>query len=138
MKLTSSTTPSDVQRKWWAQQAVVYFLAAGKNPAAIKIGVTQWSRVNSRLAACQTGNHEQLELIGIIPFKDGDLPLKNAEDAERTLHLRFRELRRFPEGTRGQEWFTASPVLLEYIRDNTMPPEKFGFVRRISTLIDQA
>lgn len=135
MKPTAPTSDSAAQLKWWSQQAIVYFIAAGNPASAIKIGVTQWSGASSRISACQTGNHEPLEMVGVIPFREGKLPLKDAEDEERRLHLQFQFLRRFPEGVRGQEWFTVAPALLEFIRIHTRPPEEFGFARRVSQMI---
>jgi len=82
--------------------------------------------------AIQSSNHEQLELIGVLPFRGTPYPMKEAEDRERLLHAQFRELQRFPEGSRGCEWFTAAPEFLMWIEANSKKPEEFDFVRFVS------
>ena len=134
MKPTAPTSTSDFQLSWWRQRAIVYFIAAGNPPIAIKIGVTQWQSAKKRIGACQTGNHEALRLIGIHRFIEGDFPLKSAEDKERELHHIFRKWQRFPEGTRGHEWFTASEELIDYIRSHADQPTEHGFTTYVSEM----
>ena len=134
MKEPAATSDSPLQMVWWSSQAMVYFIGADSPPVAIKIGVTKWSRAKNRIGECQTGNHEPLELLGVIPFLDGDLPLRQAEVLERKLHEDFRAFQRFPEGSRGHEWFHARPELLAHIQANTQSPEKFGFARNVSKM----
>jgi hypothetical protein len=87
---------------------------------------------------CQTGNHEPLELLGVIPFLEGDYPLFEAEKEERRLHKQFEYLRRFRHGSRGHEWFTASSDLLDFIRRHSRSPEEFSFTRSVSVLMKRA
>lgn len=128
MKPTTNSTNAN-QLAWWAREAVVYFIAAGAPAVAIKIGVTGLRSVRSRLGALQSANHEPIELLGVLAFRDLPLPMKRAEDLERELHERFRRLQRAPEGTRGYEWFTAAPELIEFIAQRTVRPESLGLPR---------
>ena len=130
MKPTSDSN-SDRTLKWWASDAVVYFVAAAQPPIAVKIGVTKWDSVARRLSHLQSSNHERLELLGVIPFRGSEQPMREAEDRERELHQTFRQHQRFPEGTRGYEWFTANPSLIRYIEEHTTEPEALGFPRFI-------
>ena len=129
MRPTALSSSNALQLAWWARDAVVYFIAAGKPAIAIKIGVTTWATVASRLAALQGANHEPLELLGVIPFREVDQPMKAAEDKERLLHQQFRQLQRTREGNRGYEWFTASEELLRFIQQDATDPDRLGFRR---------
>lgn len=73
----------------------VYFIQAGRS---IKIGLA--TNVKARMAELQTGNHEELQLLGFIP---GDRCL------ERQLHRRFSEFR-----IRG-EWFSDCDAIRGFI-----------------------
>lgn len=64
-------------------------------------------------------------------FTEGDYPTKEAEDLERRLHLEFSHLARFKPGTRGAEWFSASPDLLARIREIGVKPESLGLPKSI-------
>ena len=125
---------NDSQLKWWRAPGVIYFLAAGSPAVAIKIGVTTRATLLERMKKTQTHNHELIELLGIIRFSDGEFPTREAEDQERILHARFAHLCRFKPHTRGAEWFTTSPELLEMIAESSIPPETLGFPRFVSTL----
>jgi hypothetical protein len=73
----------------------------------------------------QSSNHETVELLGIIPFLEGDWPARRAELCERKLHLHFSKQQRFEPHTAGAEWFTPGTELLDYIKGHTCPPENF-------------
>jgi hypothetical protein len=96
-----SSNPS--QLTWWRSPGVIYFIAAGRPPSAIKIGVTTRATLLERMKKTQTHNHEPIELLGVIRFNDGDNPTRDAEDQQRLLHLKFAHLLRFKPGTRGAE-----------------------------------
>lgn len=117
------------QLKWWQAPGVIYFFAAGSPAIAIKIGVTTRATLLDRMKKTQAHNHEPIELLGVIRFSDGEFPTRDAEDQERVLHTRFTHLCRFKPHTRGAEWFTASPELLEMIAETSIPPETLGFPR---------
>ena len=136
MKPPKETTDSPVQAAWWSSPGVLYFFAAGSPPVAIKIGVaaltngcTLQEGVMRRLRDIQTSNHELVELLGLILFSDGQYPTRLAEVLERELHIKFAQFQRFKPGTRGAEWFTPSPELLEYIQGNAQQPESLGVPR---------
>lgn len=73
----------------------VYFVKAAH---AIKIGYT--IDLTARMTALQTGNHEQLQFLGIIPC-----PM----DEERKIHARFAHLRIH------HEWFHDDPEIRLYL-----------------------
>ena len=100
---------------WYAKPGVIYFVGAGSPPVAIKIGVTQRDKLDQRLRAIQTSNHEPISLLGAITFSEGDLPLLQAERREQELHQQFAKCQRFPDGKVGHEWFSAVPELLAFI-----------------------
>lgn len=117
---------------------MLYFFAAGSPPAAIKIGVTALSNgctlregVMRRLRQVQTSNHELVELLGLILFNDGQYPTRVAEVLERELHIKFAQSQRFKPNTRGAEWFTPTPELLQYILGNAQMPESLGVPRLV-------
>lgn len=62
--------------------SVVYFVAAGNPPEAVKIGHT--CDMGSRLNGIQTGNHLPVRLLGTVP---------GGFDLEQVLHRRFAHLR---------------------------------------------
>ena len=124
---------SETQFKWWQAPGVIYFFAAGNPAIAIKIGVTTRATLLDRMKKIQTHNHEPIELLGVIRFSDGEFPTRDAEDQERILHTRFAHLARFKQNTRGAEWFSASPELLETIAETSIPPETLGFPRFVCT-----
>lgn len=126
------------QLKWWQTPGVIYFLAAGNPAIAIKIGVTTRATLLDRMKKAQTHNHEPIELLGVIRFSDGDYPTRDAEDQERILHARFANLCRFKQHTRGAEWFTPSPELLEMITESSIPPETLGFPRFVCIPVSDA
>lgn len=128
MKPTKDSS-NEIQLKWWRSRGIVYFVAAGTPPIAIKIGVATRDAVIKRVQTIQTHNHETIELLGVIPFDSGEFPMCEAEDRERLLHIQFAHLQRFKPHTRAAEWFTFSPELLACIVEISIPPEQFGFPR---------
>ena len=134
MKPTKDST-NEKQLKWWRSPSVIYFIAAGSPPTAIKVGVTKRTSVRNRLQTTQTHNHEPVELLGVIPFDTGEFPMRAAEDQERLLHIRFAALNRFKPHTRGAEWLATSPELLRTIAETATLPETLGLPRFVCTLI---
>ena len=126
-------TKSETQDKWERSQAVVYLIAAGKPPQAIKIGITGRSAksVTHRLRAIQGANHMFVELLGVIPFEQGERPMLAAQTREGELHRQFAALQRFERGWVGCEWFTFGEDLSRFIADHTTPPEQLGLPRTI-------
>ena len=124
MRPTKSTeTASKSTREWWSCPGVVYFLSVGEPIVAVKIGMfavtpktTFQSAMVRRLSNIQSSNHELVEVHRVRVFTEGDYPTKDAEDFERELHNEFSHLARFKPGTRGAEWFDASPDLLSRIQ----------------------
>jgi hypothetical protein len=87
-----------------------YFVQVGTD-GPIKIGQT--IDVQKRLSMLQTGNHEEMRLLLVLPDRS----------AERELHRRFTSCR-----LRG-EWFKPAPELLSFIRDSAKQEIAFpGFV----------
>ncbi len=131
-------TASESTREWWRCPGVVYFLSVGEPIVAVKIGmfaVTPKTNLRSamirRLSNIQSSNHELVEVYRVLTFTDGDYPTKDAEDFEREMHNEFSHLARFKLGTRGAEWFDASPDLLNRIREIAFPPESLGLPKYI-------
>src|SRR5437868_601225 len=115
---------------WWKNPGVIYFIAAGEPPAAIKIGMAAITSnrgmdatIVRRLSQIQSSNHERVRLLGVIQFTDGPYPTRDAEGKERELHTEFGHLRRFAEYSRGAEWFNAAPELLARIEQIATKPE---------------
>lgn len=141
----SADTASDSTRKWWQCPGVVYFLSVGNPIIAVKIGmfaVTPKTNLRSamvrRLSSIQSSNHELVEVYRARTFTEGDYPTKDAEDFERELHNEFSHLARFEPGTRGAEWFDASPDLLTRIGELSYPPESLGLPKYIGKRITLA
>jgi hypothetical protein len=84
----------------------------------------------------QAHNHEPIELLGVIRYVDGEFPTRDAEDKARLLHAKFAHLCRFKQHTRGADWFTSSPELLELIAETAHSPETLGFPRFVCALAD--
>jgi hypothetical protein len=126
-------TKSETQDKWERSQAVVYFIAAGQPPVAIKIGITGRAEksVRHRLRAIQSSNHMFIELLGAIPFEQGKRPMLAAQTHEGELHRQFARLQRFERTWVGSEWFTCDDELLYFIRDHATAPEQLGLPRTI-------
>lgn len=136
-----STQPEDTQTKsekyshpWYAKSGLLYFIAAGRPPVAIKIGVTQATTMRTRLKAIQSANHEPVELLGVIQFDSGEKPLLQAERAERELHRRFGSSQRLVDWSVGYEWFTTSQELLDYIASHATPPEQLDLPRTLAQI----
>ncbi|MCB1130613.1 MAG: GIY-YIG nuclease family protein [Verrucomicrobiae bacterium] len=136
MKPTKDSS-NETQLKWWRSPGVIYFLAAGNPPSAIKIGVTTRATLLDRMRKTQTHNHEPIELLGVIRFDEGEFPTRDAEDQERLLHLRFAHLLRFKPGTRGSEWFSISAELLDWIGSTAITPEVLGVQRFVCTPVNR-
>lgn len=133
---TIPDSSTDAQSKWWRSPGMLYFLAAGIPPVAVQIGVTTRATMLKRLQKVQMHNHEPVQLLGVVRFADGEFPTRDAEDEGRLLHERFAHLARFKAHTRGAEWLTASPDLLELIEECTIPPEVAGLPRFVCTPLD--
>jgi hypothetical protein len=130
--MSNSLSGEKFQSPWYRGRGVIYFLAAGSPPLAVKIGVTKRDGVVRRLRSTQTYNHEIIELLGIIEFSEGERPLLSAERSEQALHRRFAALQRIEHGWVGHEWFTASDELLQYISTHSRPPEELDLPRRVA------
>ena len=126
--------PEKFSSPWYSKPGLLYFIAAGRPPVAIKIGVTQATTMKTRLKAIQSANHEPVELLGVIRFDSGDKPLLQAEGAERELHKRFVRSQRLVDWTVGYEWFTTSQELLDYISTHATPPEQLGLARTLAQI----
>lgn len=121
---------------------MVYFLAVGSPIVAVKIGmlaVTAKTNLKSalvrRLSSIQSSNHELIEVLGVVHFTDSAYPTRDAEDLERKLHIEFQHLARFRSGSRGAEWFSASPELLHRINSLATPPDVLGLPRRVGITV---
>ena len=78
----------------------------------IKIGVCTFANSrNQRLSELQGGNPYELKMLGVLLYQERS----EAEKRERQLHTDFRHFR-----YRG-EWFSATPKLLDYIEEYTVP-----------------
>lgn len=106
---------SKFESEWYSKPGVVYFIAAGSPPVAIKIGVTQRAKLPQRLRQIQSSNHETISLLGTITFDGDEKPLLRAERKERDLHRQFAKYQKIADGKVGHEWFSAGPELLDYI-----------------------
>jgi hypothetical protein len=144
MKPPKETTDSEHQAAWWSSPGVLYFFAVGDPIIAIKIGVAACTRdcslaqaVRRRFSAIQSSNHETVELLGVVQFKDGQFPTRQAEVVERELHIRFAPLQRFKAHSRGAEWFSSSAELLDYIRANSNRPADLGLPSVIAMPINR-
>jgi hypothetical protein len=122
---------------WHKLPGLLYFFKAGN---AIKIGVAAVTKgktiqdaIRRRMKQIQSANHEPVELLGVIAFEEGDLPMLLAETLERELHNRFASSLRFKQHTIGAEWFSSSESLLSYISENAKAPETLGLPRMIAT-----
>jgi hypothetical protein len=122
---------------WKRSLGIVYFLAAGNPPVAIKIGSAIRQGMKRRLQGLQCGNHETLELLGVLCVSEGEHPRIEADRIEREHHKRFAHLQRFKDTYVGHEWFTAAPELLVYIAEHTIPPEQVGLPRLVGVPINR-
>ena len=128
-------------RQWWACPGAVYFLGVGKPVVAVKIGMlaitgkmTLQRAIQRRLSQIQTSNHEPIQLLGLIHYATSEFPTRDAEIKERELHLEFAHLCRFKAGTKGSEWFSATPELLAKIADISTPPVLLGIPDSVAAL----
>ncbi len=127
-------SPSTVA--WWKNPGVIYFIAAGEPPVAIKIGIAAITSTRDltativrRLSQIQSSNHERIRLLGVIHFTHGPHPTRDAEAKERELHTEFEHSCRFAPYTRGAEWFNPSPELLARIEQIATKPEALQLPR---------
>lgn len=112
---------------------VIYFIAAGEPPVAIKIGMAAVTgnrdlraTITRRLSQIQSSNHERIRLLGVIQFTHdthGPHPTWHADSKERELHSKFDGLRLFARYMRGAEWFKPAPELIECIAQIATKPE---------------
>jgi hypothetical protein len=133
-------SPSTVA--WWKKPGVIYFIAAGEPPVAIKIGMAAITgdrdlkaTISRRLSQIQSSNHELIRLLGVIHFTQGEYPTRDAEAKERELHDEFRGHCRFAEYTRGAEWFKAVPELLARIEKVATKPEALQLPITFSSVV---
>jgi hypothetical protein len=138
-KSVDAAAPSTVA--WWGRHGIIYFIAAGDPPVAVKIGMTTINgslrkTVVRRGSQIQSSNHELLYLLGVIRFTEGAHPSRDAEVRERELHNEFHRLRRFRADTRGGEWFRPSRELLARIEQIATKPEALELPRLFSTASD--
>jgi hypothetical protein len=128
-----TTTPfakcSSTTLDWWRHSGLVYFIAAGETPKAIKIGMVAttgawdaWVTITRRISQLQSANHKRLILLGVILFDQGEYPTRDAGIAEAALHAKFDHLRRFNNYSRGAEWFNVSQELIDYIELESIKP----------------
>jgi hypothetical protein len=112
----------------------------GEPRIAVKIGMlaqtggqTLKQAILRRLRQVQSSNHEAVELLGVVLFTEGKYPTRLAEVKERELHIQFAHLQRFKAHTRGAEWFTCAPEILDTIRDIAISPDLLGLPRYACT-----
>ncbi len=141
-KLVEAASPSTVA--WWKNPGVIYFIAAGEPPVAIKIGMAAITgdrdlkaAIVRRLSQIQHSNHERICLLGVICFTHeahGLYPTRDADAKERELHNEFEHLCRFAKYTRGAEWFNPAPELLARIEQISTKPEALHLPRCFSSV----
>jgi len=108
---------------YYAKDAVIYFLAAGDPPHAIKIGMTGRNELKRRITSIQSANHERIRLVKAIEVLGGDKPALRAEKMERELHIQFASLQRAKKGTVGSEWFDYKEPLISFMETLDSLPE---------------
>src|SRR5690242_20383951 len=130
---------------WWKNSGVIYFIAAGEPPIAIKIGMAAITgkrdlkaTIVRRLSQIQSSNHERICLLGVIHFTQDTYshPTRDAEVKERQLHNEFERLCRFAEYTRGAEWFNPTPELLARIEQVATKPEALQLPKYFSSVVE--
>jgi hypothetical protein len=139
-KQVEASSPSTIA--WWKSPGVIYFIAAGEPPIAIKIGMAAITgnrdlkaTIVRRLSQIQSSNHERIHLLGLIHFShdtDHPYPTRDAEAKERELHNEFEHHCRFKEYTRGAEWFDPVPELLARVEQVATKPEALQLPRYFS------
>jgi hypothetical protein len=133
---------SESTKVWWRYPGILYLLGVGDPIVAIKIGMLaitaktdRRSALARRLASIQSGNHELVQVLGVIVREDGPHPTKDTEDHERELHLEFESFARFKLGTRGGEWFDATPELMDRIKQISVPPAEAGIPATVGSRV---
>ena len=131
---------------WWKNPGVIYFIAAGEPPIAIKIGMAAITgnrdlraTIVRRLSQIQSSNHEHIRLLGVIHFTHatyGLYPTRDADAKERELHNEFEHLCRFVAYTRGAEWFNPAPELLARIEQIATKPEALQLPRSFPSVAE--
>ena len=119
---------------WVKQPGYVYFIGAGKPLVAIKIGIATAGTLKKRLKAIQSSNHEEIWIMGLIPFMDGETPMADANKKEIELHERFKDCRRFQEGSVGGEWFSAQESIVSYVENHCKSAEALNEKHEITKL----
>lgn len=122
---------SEPMSRWESSPGFIYFISAKDPPIAIKIGISTQRDIKRRFSTIQGGNHEQLFLIGVIPFDSGDKPMLDAWKRERQLHKQFTHLQHAEDGWAGSEWFAPSVDLLCFIKANALDPSQRNLERTI-------
>src|SRR5258708_6186391 len=102
-KPVEAYSPSTVA--FYKHPGVIYFIAAGEPPVAIKIGMASVTgnrdlraTITRRLSQIQSSNHERIRLLGVIQFTHdthGPHPSWDADAKERELHIEFDRFRLF-------------------------------------------
>ena len=133
---------SESTQAWWSCPGLLYFLGVGQPTIAVKIGmlaITPKTNLRSamvrRLASIQSSNHELVYVLGVVIREEGLHPTKDTEDHERELHREFEHLARFTANSRGAEWFSAAPELLERIRAISQSPLQAGVPETVGSLL---
>src|SRR5688572_21858471 len=133
-KAVEDSSPSVVA--YWRNPGVIYFVAVGAPPVAVKIGVAGITKnhtlrdiVIRRLSQIQSSNHELIHLLGVLHFTEGEYPSRDADIKGRELHNEFNHLCRFKAYRRGAEWFDASHQLLAHIEQIASNPEALELPR---------
>jgi len=103
---------------WYSKQGVIYFIAAGTPPEAIKIGCTTRNQLITRLRAVHGMNHRDPALLGVIAFDS----MREAESMEHQLHVKFADAQLRKPWTAGAEWFRPDPDIINFICENTTLP----------------
>ena len=136
-KPIEASSPSTIA--WWRNPGVIYFIAAGEPPVAIKIGMAAITGKRSlrdtvvrRLSQIQSSNHELVRLLGVLHYTQGEYPTRDADARERELHNEFKHLCRFEAYMRGAEWFNPSPDLLLRIEQIATKPEALNLPQLFS------
>jgi hypothetical protein len=122
---------SESMIRWESAPGFIYFISASDPPIAIKIGISTQRDIKRRFSTIQGGNHEQLFLLGVIPFDNGDRPMINAWTRERELHKQFGHLQHADDGWAGSEWFAPTDELINFIKANAVDPSERNLERTI-------
>lgn len=107
---------------FFCRPGVIYFIAAGLPPRAIKIGMSQKESLLERLRSIQSSNHEKIRLMGIIEYGPPlEASLKDAEIREQEICRQFHSLAFRKEDQAGHEWFRPESELISFVMDHGAP-----------------